>query len=559
VCFATALSTGADYWVSFWSDHSNPGSPGRYISGQVGVIGYTILSFIAFAGIIVTGASFRLTALRAARLFHNQLLTKLLELPMKFHDSTPQGRILNRFTKDIYTIDETLVQILYSYLMVVSRVIATVAVVAFATPWFLAVIAPLLVVYKYVQSYYIPSSRQFKRIESNLRSPIFSHFSESLDGVSTIRAYAEQNYFLAENASKMRRQMRAYYLNTASNRWLAVRLETLGTGIVGAAGTLAIVSRHSLAAGVAGLSISYALSVTQSLNWVVRMICDRETNIVSVERITEYIHEVSEPPRRTNQDPSASWPSEGKIDFTNVVLRYRPDLPKVLDGITLSIKPQEKLGICGRTGAGKSSVLNALLRMVEVESGSISIDGHDLCNIGLHRIRHSISVIPQDPVLFTGTLQFNLDPLDMTDSRQVWQALERSHLANAVKAKSSTADPLQQEVSEGGSNYSLGQRQQMCLARALLRPNRILLLDEATSAIDAETDSHIQQTVRTEFALYTVLCIAHRISTIMESDRVCVLEKGEIAECDNPRTLAQDVHSRFHKLAKLDGALGART
>merc|ERR1712063_90408 len=236
-------------------------------------------------------------------------------------------------------------------------------------------------------------------------------------------------------------------------------------------------------------------------------------------------------------------------------MRYRAHLPTVLDDLTLHIAPQEKIGICGRTGAGKSSILNALLRIVEIESGTINIDGRNLGQLGLHRIRHSISVIPQDPVLFSGPLLFNLDPLGTHDREVVWKSLERSHLASQVKAKTlgNAQDDLDQIVSEGGANYSHGQRQQMCLARALLRSNRILLLDEATSAVDPETDGLIQATIRDDFASHTVLCIAHRISTIMHSDRVCVLEKGKIAELGNPKVLFLDERSRFHKLARDDG------
>ncbi|CAE8713287.1 unnamed protein product [Polarella glacialis] len=564
VFLAQALQTGADAWISVWSDHSKPDTDKLYVSSSEGLIVYTCLSFFAFAGVFCTSGLFRISALKAARSFQRMLLQHMLRLPMSFYDTTPLGRVLNRFSKDIYTIDEQLQSSLYSYLQVVIRVFATIIVIAVATPWFLAVIVPLLFVYKQTQSYYIPSSRQLKRIESNLRSPVFSHFSETLDGVSLIRAFGQQPQFLAESTDRVRRNMRAYYLNVSSNRWLAIRLETIGTLIVASAGTLAVLGRSTLSAGTAGLSISYALSVTQALNWVVRMAADRENNIVSVERVREYLRLPLEPPHRlpATDPPVASWPLEGRVELQEVQLRYRPELPLVLTGLSLTIEPREKLGICGRTGAGKSSVLNVLLRMVEPEAGRVLIDGVDIATLGLHCLRRSITIIPQDPVLFSGTLKFNLDPLAECADGDLWQALRRSHLAahvatlagSAPDGPASEAACLVAVVEEHGKNFSLGQRQQMCLARALLRSNRILLLDEATSAVDMQTDSLIQGTIRKEFSEHTVLCIAHRISTIMESDRVCVLEGGKLAEIGSPQELMRQEGSRFKTLAMLDAS-----
>ncbi|CAK9011231.1 ATP-binding cassette sub-family C member 3 (Canalicular multispecific organic anion transporter 2) (Multidrug resistance-associated protein 3), partial [Durusdinium trenchii] len=307
-----ALSGG---WISYWSDHSKPDNP-HHISSQVGLIGYASLSLAAFCGIFLTSALFRLTALKAARSFHRKLLSTVLRLPMTFFDTTPLGRVLNRFSKDIYTIDEVLQNILYSYLQVVSVVVCTMIVISAATPWFLVVIFPLLLVYRATQNFYIPASRQLKRIESNLRSPIFSHFSETLDGTALIRAFGQQQIFISENMGKVSKNMRAYYSNFSSNRWLAVRLESFGAGITFCAGTLAVVGRHQISAGVAGLSISYALSITQALNWVVRMAADRETSIVSVERVREYLRLELEPPHHCENDPAPnSWPTSGSIEF----------------------------------------------------------------------------------------------------------------------------------------------------------------------------------------------------------------------------------------------------
>lgn len=568
--FGQASQVAADTWVSFWSDHSKETVEGLHVSSAVGLVGYVITSFAAFFGIIFTSTLFRTTALRAARSFHKQLLSKMLQLPMRFYDTTPLGRVLNRFSGDVYTVDEQLVSSLMMYFQTLCRVLGTIVVICFATPWFLLVIVPLMAVYRRTQIYYVPSSRQLKRIESNLRSPIFSHFAETLDGVSSIRAFGQQQQFTIENLSRVQRNMRAYYVNVASNRWLAVRLETLGTVIVAAATLLAVIARVEISAGVAGLSITYALSVTQSLNWVVRMTSERETNIVSVERLSEYIRETPEPPRWKQTDPAEHWPERGAIHFDSVQLRYRPGLPLVLNSLSLEVRPQEKVGICGRTGAGKSSLLNVLLRIVEQEGGQTSIDAVDIAQIGLHRLRRSITVLPQDPVLFSGDLRFNLDPLkENTDSR-IWEALRRAHLTEHAKALASAtangasggaqrpepsiSDCLDAVVSEKGENFSLGQRQQACLARALLRSNKILLLDEATSAVDVDTDALIQTTIREDFANHTILCIAHRISTIIGFDRVCVIDAGRVVEEGPPQELCKQVGSRFRLLADQDAS-----
>mmetsp|Transcript_8049 Transcript_8049/g.17997 ORF Transcript_8049/g.17997 Transcript_8049/m.17997 type:complete len:1401 (-) Transcript_8049:232-4434(-) len=559
-----AFQTSADLWVSYWSDHSAD-SARPHIDGETGLLGYVITSMFAFVGVIGTSTMFRTTALRASKTFHKQMLASLLLLPTSFYDTTPLGRITSRFSKDIYTVDEQLVSTLMMYFNTLLRVASTIVVICIATPWFLVGVIPLMLIYRYIQNFYIPSSRQLQRIESNLRSPIFSHFGETLDGVACIRAFGQQAQFVDLIREKVQRNMRAYYLKVASNRWLAVRLETIGTIIVTLAGLLAVVGRNNIAAGMAGVSISYALSVTQALNWVVRMTSDREANIVSVERLSEYIQLSPEPPRRLASDPvEGTWPVQGAIEFKDVRLRYRPELPLVLDGLCLSVRPGEKLGICGRTGAGKSSLLNVLLRIVDPTDGTISIDGVNTQTLGLHRVRRAITVLPQDPVLFSGDLRFNLDPLNEASDEALWQAIQRSHLESHVDALAhqSVGDEgqvtmqsrLSATVAEKGENFSLGQRQQMCLARALLRQNKILLLDEATSAVDVETDNLIQQTIRTEFASQTVLCIAHRISTVLASDRVCVVDAGKVGEIGSPQELLATPGSRFKKLAEMDSS-----
>lgn len=307
--------------------------------------------------------------------------------------------------------------------------------------------------------------------------------------------------------------------------------------------------RDTLSPSVVGLSVSYSLQITAILNFLVRMTAEVETNIVAIERIEQYTNLSQEAPWKLNEIEK-SWPQHGEIEFSNYQLRYREGLDLVLKGISFSIKECEKVGIVGRTGAGKSSLTLALFRIVEAAGGKIIIDEKDISQLGLHTLRSNLTIIPQDPVLFSGTLRMNIDPFNAYSDEDVWRVLEHSHLKDYVKQQSAG---LLSEISESGENMSMGQRQLVCLARALLRKTKILILDEATAAIDLETDDLIQKTIRVEFKDCTILTIAHRLNTIMDSDRVIVLDKGEIAEFDSPENLLQKPDTIFYSMAKKAG------
>jgi len=340
-----------------------------------------------------------------------------------------------------------------------------------------------------------------------------------------------------------------YFASIASNRWLGFRLEFVGACIVFAAAMFAVVGRTSgISGGLVGLSISYALQVTSSLNWMVRMTTDLETNIVSVERVKEYSETPTEGDWQIEETrPPSRWPDDGKVAFENYSTRYREGLDLVVRGITLNVSGGEKVGIVGRTGAGKSSLTLALFRIIEAAGGSIILDGIPIGSLGLHQLRSKITILPQDPVLFSGSLRMNLDPFDQYSDDQIWNALEHAHLKEFV---SSLPAGLQYECGEGGQNLSVGQRQLVCLARALLRKTKILILDEATAAVDLETDELIQKTIRKEFAECTILTIAHRLNTIMDSDRIVVLDQGKIKECDSPGNLLSNRDSSFFSMCK---------
>ncbi|XP_043911577.1 ATP-binding cassette sub-family C member 2 [Protopterus annectens] len=485
-------------------------------------------------------------AIRASRLLHSNLLHNILRAPMVFFDTTPTGRIVNRFAKDIFTVDEAIPMSFRSWLACFLGVIGTLFVICLATPLFTAVIIPLAIFYFFVQRFYVATSRQLRRLDSVTRSPIYSHFGETVSGLSVIRAYGHQDRFLQHNENTVDLNQKCVYPWIVSNRWLAIRLEFVGNLVVFFAALFAVISRNSLNSGLVGLSISYALSVTQTLNWLVRMTSELETNIVAVERVSEYSNIKNEAPWITDQRPYQGWPDRGHIEFTDFKVRYRPELDLILHGISCEIASKEKIGIVGRTGAGKSSLTNCLFRIIESAGGKIVIDGLDISRIGLHDLRQKLTIIPQDPVVFSGSLRMNLDPFEKYADGDIWQALEMAHLKQYVAG---LQNQLQYEIAEGGENLSVGQRQLLCLARALLRKSKILILDEATAAVDLETDNLIQTTIRREFSDCTVLTIAHRLHTVMDSNRVMVLDAGKIVEFGSPVELLER-EGHFYSMAK---------
>jgi len=399
-----------------------------------------------------------------------------------------------------------------------------------------------------VQRYYVATSRQLARLDSATKSPIFSHFSETLTGVSTIRAYESQKRFVSRMHKNMDENNIYVLIANYADRWLGLRLELIGNIITALASLFAVFSRNSLSAGLVGLSISLSLSISQALNFFVRMGADFEANITALERIKEYVDIPQEADWKidgTNLDDS--WPDKGHIKFDNYGVKYREELEYVLKEITTEIMPGEKIGIIGRTGAGKSSLSLGLFRMLELNIGDICIDNINIKKIGLHELRHKLTIIPQDPVIFSGTIRMNLDPFLIYTDDELWTALELAHLKQLILDSKEKLDFI---CEEGGENLSLGQRQLVCLARALLRKTKILILDEATAAVDHNTDELIQNTIKSEFADCTVLTIAHRLNTIMDSSRIMVLDKGKIVEFDSPTNLLSNKNTVFYSMSK---------
>uniref|UniRef100_K3X5W9 Uncharacterized protein n=1 Tax=Globisporangium ultimum (strain ATCC 200006 / CBS 805.95 / DAOM BR144) TaxID=431595 RepID=K3X5W9_GLOUD len=540
-----AINLSSTWWLSYWSENSESNKDSQMYYVYV----FMILNLAYAVALYFRAITTYTGGLRASKKMFQSLLARIIRAPTSFFDTTPTGRIVNRLSKDVYTVDESIPATWSMLLNTMMSVLATLATISYVTPIFMVILIPVLIGYYTSQRYFIKTSRELQRLDSISRSPVFALLSETLDGLPTIRAYSAESKFAKKNEDQLDRNQRAYFLNFAVNCWLALRLEFAGTLIASFAALCAVLAHNPSTnegmafAGLAGVSLSYAFSVTQSLNWSVRMISQLQTQMVSVERIHNYSEMEIEPELTSvgKLPPNKEWPDAGEIVFRNVNLRYRPGLPRVLRNLSLTIKPQEKIGIVGRTGAGKSSLVVGLMRLVELDSGSIVIDGVDISTIGLHDLRGKISIIPQDPVLFSGTVRSNVDPFDQYSDDQIWTSIKRAHLGNAVTA-------LDGKVDEKGNNFSVGERQLLCIARALLKRSRIILMDEATASIDTETDRKIQLSIREEFKDCTCLTIAHRINTIMDADRILVMEKGSVGEFDTPAALQKKSDGLFKSL-----------
>ncbi|KAF9932398.1 hypothetical protein FBU30_008250 [Linnemannia zychae] len=509
-----------------------------------------------------------------------------LRLPMSFFDTTPMGRIVNRFSSDIEAIDSQLPENNFDMIGFIFQISATLLIIGYATPVFLVVVPPLVFLFFSVQDYYIRSANGLRRLISVSKSPLYQHFSESITGVTTIRVtkglkeqFIEQNEVYTDLISVRQ------YIFSVINRWLQVRVEILGALINFSAAALAVVYADRLDPSMVGLALGYTLNIVGYINYFVRTICETQNLLISVERVIEYSHKPTEAPTKTGVVIPAGWPQHGHIEFRDYSTRYREGLDLVLKDVSFDVTPAEKVGIVGRTGAGKSSLTLALFRIIEAADsfwarasdpsssstsesldndslsshpfgsstgGSIWIDGIDISTLGLNDLRRHLAIIPQDPTLFAGTIRDNLDPFNELSDIDLWQALERAHLKSHI---SSLSGGLSFEVAQNGDNFSVGQRSLICLARALLRKTKVLVLDEATAAVDVETDDLIQKTIRSEFKDRTILTIAHRIKTVMDSDKILVLERGEVKEFESPEELVRNDGGLFKSLAEQAGEI----
>ncbi|NP_001161802.1 multidrug resistance protein 1 [Oncorhynchus mykiss] len=546
--FQQAASLAYNYWLSVWAD--DPIINGTQIDTDLKLGVFGALGFAQGVSIFGTTVAISLGGIIASRHLHLDLLNNVLRSPMAFFEVTPSGNLLNRFSKEVDAIDCMIPDGLKMMLGYLFKLLEVCIIVLVAMPFAGVILLPLTLLYAFIQSFYVATSCQLRRLEAVSRSPIYTHFNETFQGASVIRAFSEQERFTLQANGRIDHNQTAYFPRFVATRWLAVNLEFLGNLLVLAAATLAVMGRDTLSPGIVGLAVSHSLQVTGILSWIVRSWTDVENNIVSVERVKEYADTPKEAPWTIEGSMlPLAWPTHGTIEMEEYGLQYRKGLDWALKGISLSIQEKEKVGIVGRTGAGKSSLALGIFRILEAAKGEIYIDGINIAQIGLHELRSRITIIPQDPVLFSGSLRMNLDPFDGYSDEEVWRALELSHLKSFV---SCLPDKLNHECSEGGENLSLGQRQLVCLARALLRKTKILVLDEATAAVDLETDNLIQSTIRTQFDDCTVLTIAHRLNTIMDYTRVIVMDRGLITEMDTPSNLISE-RGQFYLMCREAG------
>ncbi|KAF9510628.1 hypothetical protein BS47DRAFT_1395829 [Hydnum rufescens UP504] len=555
--------------------------------------------------LFLLGSAFAVMTFFASVKMHKDSIQRVIHAPMSFFETTPLGRIMNRFSKDVDTLDNTLGEALRMMTTTLSQIIGAVILISILLPWFLIPVGIVILLYFNIGVFYRSSARELKRLDAILRSSLYSHFSESLSGLGTIRAYGETTRFTRENEQYMDHENRAYWLTITNQRWLGVHLDFLGAILSFAVAILAVASPFSISPSQTGVALSYILSVQQSFGWMIRQVAEVENDMNAVERVHHYSHNLEQeaPHRVDDKKPPPHWPSRGDLELNDISLSYRPGLPLVLKGLSLHVSEGEHIGIVGRTGAGKSSILVALYRLVELNSGSITLDGIDVSTLGLTDLRSKIAsehlesirpldcasdaivcenhtlVIPQDPTLFSGTLRSNLDPFGIYDDARLWDALKRSALVDDVgkdeqkqeiiDGPSSPTSPssyapqsgihyghrftLDSPVEDEGGNLSVGQRSLVSLARALVKDSQVVLLDEATASVDYETDQNIQNTIASEFSHKTLLCIAHRIKTIIGYDRICVMDKGQIAELDTPQALFTRNDSIFRSMCDRSG------
>ncbi|MED6195162.1 Canalicular multispecific organic anion transporter 1 [Stylosanthes scabra] len=550
------LRISSSTWLSVWTDQDSNSdyNPAYFLAI------YALFSFGQVSVTLTNSYWLIISSLRAAKRLHDAMLDKILRAPMVFFQTNPVGRIINRFAKDMGDIDTMVSNIGNQFMGQLWQLLSTFVLIGTVSTISLWAIMPLLIFFYGAYIYYQSTAREVKRLDSITRSPVYAHFGEALNGLSSIRAYKAYDRMAHINGRFMDKNIRFTLVNISSNRWLTIRLESLGGLMIWFIATFAVLQNgraenQAAFASTMGLLLSYTLNITSLLSGVLRQASRAENSLNAVERVGTYIDLETEAPRiiETNRPPPG-WPTSGLLEFENVVLRYRPELPPVLHGLSFTVLPTEKVGIVGRTGAGKSSMLNALFRIVELQSGRIIIDGFDIATFGLEDLRKVLTIIPQSPVLFSGTVRFNLDPFGEHNDADMWQALERAHLKDVIRRNPLGLDA---QVLEGGDNFSVGQRQLLSLARALLRRSKVLVLDEATAAVDVRTDALIQKTIRQEFQSCTMLVIAHRLNTVIDCNRILLLNSGRVLEYDSPEELLSNEASAFYKMVQSTGAANA--
>ncbi|XP_073802375.1 ATP-binding cassette sub-family C member 9 isoform X11 [Danio rerio] len=558
-----SVMVAIDYWLAAWTS-SNPHNQSFVNSSfnhtlnddatQIAehrsyVPVFIILCAAAIALCLITSLTVEFLGVAAATNLHHNLLNKIIHAPIRFFDVTPLGQILNRFSADTNIIDQHIPPTLESLTRSTLLCLSAIGVIAFVTPAFLIALVPLAVAFYFIQKYFRVASKDLQELDDSTQLPLLCHFSETAEGLTTIRAFRHEARFKQRMLELTDTNNTAYLFLSAANRWLEVRTDYLGAVIVLTAAVAAIWSTSP--SGLVGLGLTYALTLTNYLNWVVRNLADLEVQMAAVKKVNSFLSTESENYEGSmdvSQVPE-DWPQHGEITIHDLCVRYDSMLKPVLKHVNAHINPGQKVGICGRTGSGKSSLSLAFFNMVDVFEGKIVIDGIDICKLPLQTLRSRLSIILQDPVLFSGSIRLNLDPERTCTDDRLWEALEIAQLKNMVKALPGGLDAV---VTEGGENFSVGQRQLFCLARAFVRKSSILIMDEATASIDMATENILQKVVMTAFADRTVVTIAHRVHTILTADLVIVMKRGSIMEYEKPEILMEQEDGLFASFVKAD-------
>lgn len=548
---AQASQVGNTLFLGFWSGESIKGfTQGEYIGVYAALgVAYALFTFCGSLTLSLAG-------LNASYNFFDGALKGVMRSPVSFHDSTPIGRIISRLSKDIEMIDDRLTFQWYQVLAQAFQVIGTVFLVFYTFAYLGIIFVPMLILYGTAASFYRRTSREVKRIDSITRSFIYSSFQEQLSGLASVRAYKQQDTFRRKLQHNIDVECRCYYTTIILQRWLGVRLDFLGSLLVLGVALFGVGFRSSVSPSKLGVVLTYSLQTTAIFSQLVNAWAQTEQEMNNVERVSHYGQLPLEAPPRDPRDPPKSWPTRGHVVFEDVQMRYREGLPLVLKGLSLEIQPGWKVGIVGRTGAGKSTLGQVLFRMVELAQGKIVIDGVDIKNIGLDTLREQLSIIPQDSLLYAGTIKENIDPTGEHTDEQLNEALRRCGLVpTETERNKQRYEKFQigESVADEGTNFSGGERQLVALARALVKGRKLLLLDEATSSVDVETDAIIQRTIRSEFADVTLISIAHRLATVAFYDRILVMDDGRVAEYDTPLNLFDDIGSSFRSMCDAAG------
>jgi ABC-type multidrug transport system fused ATPase/permease subunit len=533
------------FWLNSWAAESQL-EQNRHRDRNLAIFAGLVLATLIVS--MSAAILYFLMMIKIAKNLHNEMLSKVLYSPLRFFEANPLGRILNRFSRDQAAVDEILPLTSFDFIRSSVWCLGSTILVMVGNPWVLLSLLVIVPLFLSIRNRYVKCSREIKRLDGISKSPVFELFSSVLEGLVSVRAYSSQERFKTEFDARTDYNNRAWFAFMSLARWIGFRMDYIVAAIISAAALIAVITRNSIDPEVVALSLTYILQMTGVFQWAVRQSAETENLMTSYERVYSY---TTLPPEDELGDQAmhvdSDWPRTGELKFADVRIRYRPELDDVLKGVTLDIRDKEKVGVCGRTGSGKSTLFKSCFRIIPITSGNIFLDGIDISKISLDDLRSRLSIIPQDPVIFSGTLRYNLDPLDHYSDQDILQILSVLNLSELL---SRLPDGLDTVVAESGTNFSAGEGQLICVARALLRPSRLLFVDEATANVDKATDQLIQKVLREHFKDRTVMTIAHRLDTIVDSDKIVVMDKGIVAESGPASALMSKEDGIFYSMAR---------